>query len=120
MEQGMQEYLKKVAIKTKIENFKEFDKSKEETVQAIVKNFQLSLEQANLMVEKFWNSDSIGAAEGESLSEKLEYLKQEKEKKIQEYDLAIQVVKDAINGYSIETIARQKGISIEEVKRILE
>ena len=32
MEQGMQEYLKKVAIMTKIENFKEFDKSKEETV----------------------------------------------------------------------------------------
>lgn len=39
---------------------------------------------------------------------------------MQEYDLAIEVVKDAINGYSIERIAAQKGLSIEKVKRILE
>lgn len=78
MEQGMQEYLKKVAIMTKIENFKEFDKSKEETVQAIMKNFQLPLEEANFMVERYWNSESLDTAEGEPLSEKLEYLKQKR------------------------------------------
>lgn len=40
-------------------------------------------------------------------------------KKIQEYDLAIQIVEDAINGYSVETIAKQKEVSIQKVKEIL-
>ena len=42
MEQGMQDYLKTIAIKIKVENFKEFGKSKEETVQALIKTVQLS------------------------------------------------------------------------------
>lgn len=120
MEQGIQDYLRKIAIKTKIENFKEFDKSKEETVEAIVNSFQLSLEEATVEVERYWELNSLEVSNGGSLLEKLEYYKQEKARKIQEYDIAIGVVKDAINGYSIEKIATQKGLSIEKVKMILE
>ena len=121
MEQGMQDYLKTMAIKIKVENFKEFGKSKEETVQALIKNFQLSNQEATLMVEKFWNNDPfiVNGDSSSSLIERRELFIQEKEKKIQEYDLAIQIVEDAINGYSIETIANQKGVSIEKVKEIL-
>lgn len=119
MEQGMQDYLKTMAIKIKVENFKEFGKSKEETVQALIKNFQLSNQEATLMVEKFWNNDPFIVNGDSSLIERRELFIQEKEKKIQEYDLAIQIVEDAINGYSIETIANQKGVSIEKVKEIL-
>ena len=115
MEQGMQDYLKTIAIKTKVENFKEFDKSKEETVQALMKNFQLSKQESIAMVEQLWDSDPFAGCEGKSssLAEKRQLLIQEKEKKMQEYDLAIQIIEDAINGYSVETIAKQKRISIE-------
>ena len=119
MEQGMQDYLKTMAIKIKVENFKEFGKSKEETVQALIKNFQLSNQEATLMVEKFWSDNPFIANGDSSLIERRELLIQEKEKKIQEYDLAIQIVEDAINGYSVETIAKQKGVSIQKVKEIL-
>lgn len=121
MEEEMQEYLKTMAIRIKIENFKEFDKSKEETVQALIKNFQLSNQEATLMVEKFWNNEPfiVNGDLSSSLIERRELFIQEKEKKIQEYDLAIQIVEDAINGYPIETIANQKGVSIEKVKEIL-
>jgi|GEM_PF-4297249 hypothetical protein len=119
MEQGMQDYLKTIAIKIKVENFKEFGKSKEETVQALIKTFQLSNQEATLMVEKFWSDNPFIANGASSLIERHELFIQEKEKKIQEYDLAIQIVEDAINGYSVETIAKQKEVSIQKVKEIL-
>lgn len=119
MDKGMQDYLKTIAIKTKVENFKEFNKTKEETAQALIKNFQLSKEEAASMVEKFWDSDSFLENTSSSLSEKYQFLIEERDRKMDEYDLKIAVVKDAINGYSIETIAKQKGLSIEKVREIL-
>lgn len=122
MNEGMQNYLTTIAIKTKVENFKEFDKSKDETTQALMKNFQLSKEDAVIMVEKFWDNDPFKESKcaSSSLTEKYQFLIEEKDRKMKEYDLKIAVVKDAINGYSIETIARQKGLSIERVRDILD
>ena len=71
------------------------------------------------MVEKFWSDNPFIANGASSLIERHELFIQEKEKKIQEYDLAIQIVEDAINGYSVETIAKQKEVSIQKVKEIL-
>lgn len=121
MDDKMQDYLKIVAIKTKIENFKEFDKTEEETIETLMKTFKLSYKDAVSMVNKFWHSDPFLSSEvsSSSLTERYEFLIQEKEKRIKEYDLAIQIVKDAINGYSVETIAKQKGLSIEKIKEIL-
>ena len=122
MNEGMQNYLTTIAIKTKVENFREFDKSKDETTQALMKNYQLSKEDAVNMVEKFWDNDPFKESNcaSSSLTEKYQFLIEEKDRKMKEYDLKIAVVKDAINGYSIETIARQKGLSIERVRDILD
>lgn len=122
MEQGIQNYLTNIAIKTKIENYKEFGKDKTEALNAVVKNFDISYEDAERYLERFWNSDpySVGSGTNVALAEKRQLLLQEKEKKIQEYDSAIAIVEDAINGYSPESIAKSKGVSVEKVLEILE
>ena len=121
MEQGMQEYLIGIAIKTKIENYKEFGKDKAEILAALVKKFKISEKEAEGYIERFYNSDPYSISNGaeKSLAEKRQLLLEEKEKKIQEYDLAISIIEDAINGYSEEVIAKQKGILLEKVLEIL-
>lgn len=121
MDQGMQEYLKKVAIQTKIENYKEFDKTKEETILAIRKSFGLDQNQAEKMVKEIWKQDfmQITSKASVSLLERREQLVQERDQKLQEYEQAIQIVEDALNGYSPERIAKQKGVSLQVVYRLL-
>lgn len=122
MDQGIQNYLTSIAIKTKIENYKEFGKDKMETLNAVVKNFDISYKDAESYLERFWDSEpySVGSGANVTLAEKRQLLLQEKEKKIQEYDFAIAIVEDAINGYSPEIIAKSKGVSIEKILEILE
>lgn len=121
LEQGMQEYLTGIAIKTKIENYKEFGKDKAEILAALVKKFKISEKEAEGYIERFYSSDPYSISNGaeKSLAEKRQLLLEEKEKKIQEYDLAISIIEDAINGYSAEVIAKQKGILLEKVLEIL-
>ncbi len=118
----MQDYLTSISIKTKIENYKEFGKDKIETLNALVKNFDISHKDAESYLERFWDSNPycIGSGTNVVLAEKRQLLLQEKEKKIQEYDFAIAIVEDAINGYSPEIIAKSKGVLIEKVLEILE
>lgn len=54
MERQMKDYLEEVAIRLKIENFKEFGKTKEETQEAIMKKFKMSKEQALEKMELLW------------------------------------------------------------------
>lgn len=121
LEQGIQEYLTGIAIKTKIENYKEFGKDKAEILAALVKKFKISEKEAEGYIERFYSSDSYSISNGaeKSLAEKRQLLLEEKEKKIQEYDLAISIIEDAINGYSAEVIAKQKGVLLEKVLEIL-
>lgn len=121
MDQGMQEYLRKVAIQTKIENYKEFNKNKKETILAIQRGFQLLPEEAEIMVEEIWEQDILNCGTNASVSllERRERLEKEREQKLQEYDQAIQIVEDAINGYSPEVIAKQKGVPLEVVNKLL-
>ena len=117
----MQDYLIGIAIKTKIENYKEFGKDKIETLMSLVKNFQISHEEAESYIDKYWDASpySVGSGANLSLVEKRQKLIEEKERKIEEYDIAIKIIEDAINGYSPEIIAKQKGISMEKVLEIL-
>lgn len=121
LEQGIQEYLTGIAIKTKIENYKEFGKDKAEILAALVKKFKISEKEAEGYIERFYSSDSYSISNGaeKSLAEKRQLLLEEKEKKIQEYDLTISIIEDAINGYSAEVIAKQKGVLLEKVLEIL-
>ncbi len=55
MEADMKNYLEEVAIKLKIENYKEFGKTKEEAQIAIMHKFNISEEQARQKTEVLWN-----------------------------------------------------------------
>lgn len=55
MEAEMKDYLEEVAIKLKIENYKEFGKTKEEAQIAIMHKFNMSKEQARQKTEVLWN-----------------------------------------------------------------
>ena len=81
MDQRMQEYLRKVAIQTKIENYKEFNKNKEETILAIQRKFQLLQEEAETIVEEIWEQDILNCGTNTSVSllERREQLKKERE-----------------------------------------
>ena len=117
----MQDYLRFIAVKTKIENYREFDKTKEETLEALIRYFELSLEEAGEMIERFWDAKEMAClAEEESYIRKRERLLQEKERMIRQYDAMICVLEDAINGFSNERIARKNGMSLTEVEEILE
>lgn len=54
MEPQMKDYLEEVAIRLKIENFKEFGKTKEETQEAIMEKFKISKEQAVNKIKLLW------------------------------------------------------------------
>ena len=68
MDQEMQEYLIKVAIQTKIENYKEFDKSKEETIQAIQKSYQSTNDAAEAVVEEVWEQNILNSKKNTAAS----------------------------------------------------
>ena len=55
MEAEMKDYLEEVAIKLKIENYKEFGKTKEEAQIAIMRKFNMPKEQARQKTEVLWN-----------------------------------------------------------------
>ena len=122
MQNEMQEYLINVAIRTKIENYKEFGKTKEETIRDLEKVFKISNEEASNRVEDYWEKNALEGNKGKhwSYGTIKTQLLNEKEEKIREYDLAIEVVDEAINGFSVENIAKQKGVSIDYVERILQ
>ena len=50
----MKEYLKEIAIKIKVENFKEFGKTKEETANALIEKFEMSREEAQHKIQLLW------------------------------------------------------------------
>ena len=119
MVQEMQDFLLRMAIETKIDNYKEFQKDKKDIVKAICKSFEMSQEKAESIVEEMWgNKGSHGT--GSSLEERRLQLVQEKKRIVEEYNAKIEIIEEAINGFSAECIAKNKGLSIEEVERILQ
>ncbi len=50
----MKDYLEEIAIRLKIESFREFGKTKEETQEAIMKKIKISKEKAINKVELLW------------------------------------------------------------------
>lgn len=54
MDNEMKSYLEQVAIELRVENFKEFGKSKTETADALMQKFSLSKEAAVAAVEELW------------------------------------------------------------------
>lgn len=119
MDQEIQDYLLRIAIKTKIDNYKEFQKSKEEVENAIRKTFDLSEEKAKQYVEDMWDSNQLFERDASWKNKKAQLL-YEKEQMIIEYDKKLEVIEDVILGFSPENIAKSRKLTLEEVQRILE
>lgn len=54
MDIEMQNYLENMAIEMKVENYKEFGKTKEQTICALMNKFHMSQDKAQQKVELLW------------------------------------------------------------------
>lgn len=113
----MRYYLQQVAIQTKVENFRDFGKTKDETAKAISVKFQVSETQAMQWVDAFWGSESEYT--GGKLEKILVSLKKEKHDILQEYDRKISIVECAITGMTPEAIAEKHQVNLKYVEQIL-